>query len=304
MLCIASHDAGGAEVLASWVARRQEPCRLLLAGPALRVFERRLGQAVAPLTLEQALKECDHFLTGSGWQSDLEWRVIRAARARGNRVVTFLDHWGHYRERFIRHGEECLPDAILTGDEDAYVLASKLFPGMPVELVANPYFEDVREAVAGFAAADDHTARTAGLRIIFVCEPLSEHGQQEFGDPLHWGYSESDALRYFFSRLYLLGSPVAEAVIRPHPSERPGKYDAVARELQAIAGIPVRVGGSLPLLQEIAQCDVVAGCESMAMVVGLAAGRRVISAIPPGGRPSSLPQRHIEILGKPHSKNS
>jgi len=161
----------------------------------------------------------------------------------------------------------------------------------------------MREAVAGFAAADD-TARAAGLRILFVCEPLSEHGQQEFGDPLHWGYTEFDALRYFFSRLSVLGSPVAEAVIRPHPSERPGKYDALARELQAVAGIPVRVGGAQPLLQEIAQSDVVAGCESMAMVVGLAAGRRVISAIPPGGRPSSLPQRQIEILGEPGSNKA
>ena len=301
MLCITSHDAGGAEVLASWVARRQEPCRLLLAGPALRVFERRLGQVVAPLTLEQALQECDHFLTGSSWQSDLEWQVIRAARARGRRVVTFLDHWGHYRERFIRHGEECLPDAIWTGDEEAHALAIKIFPGIPVELVANPYFEDVREAVAGFANTSDHAT---GLHILFVCEPLSEHGQQEFGDPLHWGYTEFDALRFFFSRLSLLGSPVAEAVIRPHPSERPGKYDTLARELQALAGIPVHVGCGASLLQEIAHCDVVAGCESMAMVVGLVAGRRVISAIPPGGRPSSLPQRHIEILGEPGSNTA
>jgi len=120
MLCIASHDAGGAEVLASWVARRKEPCCLMLAGPALRVFERRLGQAVTTIVMEQALEECDHFLTGSSWQSDLEWQMIRAARAQGKRVVTFLDHWGHYRERFIRHGEECLPDAIWTGDEEAH----------------------------------------------------------------------------------------------------------------------------------------------------------------------------------------
>lgn len=297
MLCIASHDAGGAEVLASWVARQKEPCYLLLAGPALRVFERRLGPPVATVSMEQALQNCDHFLTGSSWQSDLEWQVIRAARAQGKRVVTFLDHWGHYRERFIRQGEECLPDALWTGDEDAHALAVKFFPGMPVELVANPYFEDVREAVAGFAASNKDTGGSSGLRVLFVCEPLSEHGLQEFGNPLHWGYTEFDALRYFFSRLSLLGSPVVEVVIRPHPSERPSKYDAMARELQAMVGIPVRTSDGQPLLQEIAQCDVVAGCESMAMVVGLVAGRRVISAIPLGGRPCSLPQRHIETLG-------
>jgi hypothetical protein len=297
MLCIASHDAGGAEVLASWVARRKEPCHLLLAGPALSVFERRLGQAVTTIEMEQALRECKHFLTGSSWQSDLEWQVIRAARAQRKHVVTFLDHWGHYRERFIRHGEECLPDAVWTGDEEAYALATKLFPELTVNLVANPYFDDVRNSIAEFAAAAD-SDHTAGLRILFVCEPLSEHGRQEFGDPLHWGYTEFDALRHFFSQLSLLGSPVSEAVIRPHPSERPGKYDALACELQDVAGIQVSVGGANPLLQEIIQSDVVAGCESMAMVVGLIAGRRVVSAIPPGGRSSSLPHREIEILSE------
>ncbi|MGB1984427.1 MAG: hypothetical protein ACPHOH_03080, partial [Porticoccaceae bacterium] len=38
------------------------------------------------------------------------------------------------------------------------------------------------------------------------------------------------------------------------------------------------------------------GCESMAMVVGLLAKKRVISAIPPGGRPCQLPQPAIENL--------
>lgn len=296
MLCIASHDAGGAELLASWVARQGQPCCLLLAGPALRVFERRLGHPPKIVSLEQALQEGDQFLTGSSWQSDLEWQVIRAARAQGKPVITFLDHWGHYHERFVRNGEECLPDVIWTGDEEAFAMAKDLFPNVPVELVPNPYFEDVRQIVADFAKSVSMSMTPAGLRVLFVCEPLSEHGLQEFGDPLHWGYTEFDALRYFFSHLAPLGSPVHTVVIRPHPSEKSGKYDAIAQELAASTGIPLRVGGNEPLLQEIAGCDVVAGCESMAMVVGLIAGRRVVSAIPPGGLPCSLPHQQIESL--------
>jgi hypothetical protein len=296
-ICVVSHDAGGGELLASWVARQKQSCRLLLAGPALRVFERRLGHPLETVSLQQALQECDRFLTGTSWQSDFEWKLIRAARALGKPVVSFLDHWGHYRERFVRDGEECLPNAIWTGDEDAFAIAKDLFPSVPVELVPNPYFEDVRQAVAKFA--DSNPIRgmpPAKLRILFVCEPLSEHGLQEFGDPMHWGYNEFDALHYFFSHLELLGAPVLSAVIRPHPSERTGKYDAIARELTANIGIPLRVGGDESLLQEIAGCDIIAGCESMAMVVGLIAGRRVVSCVPPNGKACVLPHTEIESM--------
>lgn len=297
MLCIASHDAGGAELLASWLVRQEQPCRLLLDGPAIPVFERRLGAPFEIVSVEQALWECDRFLTGSSWQSDLEWRVIRAARSLGKPVITFLDHWGHYRERFIRDGKECLPNTIWTGDKEAFDMAQGLFPEIPVEQVSNHYFEDIRKEVAGVSRSSASSNVTSlGMRILFVCEPLSEHGLREFGDAMHWGYTEFHALRYFFAHLALLGNPVKAAVIRPHPSEKSGKYDSIAREFAKRTGIPVRVGGDRTLPQEIADCDIVAGCESMAMVVGLIAGRRVICAIPPEGRPCSLPHKKIESL--------
>ena len=40
----------------------------------------------------------------------------------------------------------------------------------------------------------------------------------------------------------------------------------------------------------------VVGCETMAMVIALIAGRRVFTSIPPGGRPCRLPQREIRPL--------
>ncbi|SDH62461.1 hypothetical protein [Propionivibrio dicarboxylicus] len=296
MLCIASHDAGGAEVLASWLARNRQECRLLLAGPAVRVFERRLNRQVVVDRFENAINECDAFLTGSSWQSDLEWRVIEAARQQDKNVITFLDHWGNYRERFLKNGRECLPDVIWTGDDEAFALARPLFPEIEVKQVRNPYFDDIRETVSALADKQAGKREAVGLRILFVCEPLSEHGLLQYGDALHWGYTEFDALRFFFANMSRLGSPVHSVIIRPHPSEKPGKYDEIARELATASGLDVTVGGQVPLLNEIADCQVVAGCESMAMVVGMIAGRRIISAIPPGGRPCSLPHRQIEKL--------
>ena len=168
---------------------------------------------------------------------------------------------------------------------------------LSVERVSNPYFEDLRHSLAEFSevAAMNEISRK-GLNVLFACEPLSEHALQEFGDLMYWGYTEFDALRYFFSHLSLLDGPIHEVVIRPHPAERVGKYNAIILELQEMSGISVRLGGGESLLQEIVRSDVVVGCETMAMVVGLIADRRVISAIPPGGSPCSLPHSQIESL--------
>lgn len=140
MLVIVSHDAGGAEILSSWAVRQDEPFLLVLGGPALKVFERKLGK-VEVLDLEQALEKADWVLTGTSWQSDMENDAIALARTLQKKSVYFLDHWVNYRQRFEVDGELQLPDEIWVGDKNAYRLAQEIFIGATVCLKANPYLE-------------------------------------------------------------------------------------------------------------------------------------------------------------------
>jgi hypothetical protein len=78
--------------------------------------------------------------------------------------------------------------------------------------------------------------------------------------------------------------------LRTHPAEPPDKYAAEIAEF----GLELSAGRSLA--QDLAWADTVVGCDTMAMAVALAAGRRVISVIPPGGRPLSLPFEGIERM--------
>jgi hypothetical protein len=293
MICVVSHDAGGAEVLASYIARQGTQCVFVLDGPAFSVFERRLGREIESVPIDEGIAQSDWLLCGTSWQSDLEWRAIGAGRRAGKRTIAFLDHWVHFRDRFVRQQTEHLPDEIWVGDAQGEALARQCFAGHSIRLVPNPYFQDIREAAAslgqGIPAAVD---AGRGLRILFVCEPLSEHGSREFGNERHWGYTEFDALRYFFDHIKALGKTADHVVVRPHPAEPAGKYEWVADEF----GAHVTIGGKKTLLQEIAESDVVVGCESMAMVVGLIVGRRVICCIPPGGSDCTLPQPEIESL--------
>lgn len=290
-VCIASHDAGGAEILACYVKETGVTCRFVLEGPALTVFERQLGRVV-PQPLGEALAASDWCLFGTSWQSDLEWRAIGEARRAGKRVVSFLDHWVNYPERFVRAGVQHLPDELWVGDEDAERLARKHFPAVPVTLVPNPYLSYVEREMARYRASLQDQ-RKAGAVVLFVCENISGHGRLRFGDERKWGYTEFEAIEYFFARIDDLGTEVDRVVLRPHPSDEPGKYSAIAAAHAPLAELST----GRPLLQEMAEADIVVGCESTALVAAVRAGKRVFCSVPPGGKVHFIHERRgIEML--------
>ena len=43
-VAVVSHDAGGAEILSSWVVRNKVKCVFVLDGPAVGIFEKKIGK--------------------------------------------------------------------------------------------------------------------------------------------------------------------------------------------------------------------------------------------------------------------
>lgn len=287
-VAVVSHDAGGAEILSSWLNRAHCPASVVVAGPAEAIFRRKCPQAQF-LSLDEALAKSIWVLCGTGWQSSFERQAIARARALGKKTVAFLDHWVNYRERFDEAGHSLLPDEIWVGDAEAERIARAQFDATPVALQPNPYVEDL---LAAIALGQKTRSRSAVSRILYVCEPVADHALAQYGNERHWGYTEHDALRFFLINVAALGQRIDAITIRPHPSEPGGKYQWA----QDLTPIPVEFGGKLTLLEETLAADIVVGCESMAMVVGLLAGKRVISTIPLGGRPCQLPHREIEHM--------
>jgi hypothetical protein len=290
IVAIISHDAGGAEILASYVSQHEIICRFVLEGPAVHVFRRRLG-AVEICSLDDALSVCDEILCGTSWQSDLEWRAIEQAQRAGKRAVAFLDHWMNYPERFLRNEVQHLPDELWVGDVETESLAREHFPHLPIRLEPNPYFIDIRCQIAELGVRKDPPARK-GKAVLYVSENIAEHGRVVHGNERYLGYTEFDAIEYFLQHIDVLGEVIERVVIRPHPSDANGKYDYLANEYSGI----VQFSDGKPLLNEVAEADIVVGSQSTAMVVGLLAHKKVISCIPPGGSDCNLPQEQIVIF--------
>jgi len=287
-IAIVSHDAGGAEILSSWVLHQNEKYFAVLEGPAINIFQRKLGLQLN-LPLEQAIQRCDWALCGTSWQSDLERRAIKLCKASGKRVVVFLDHWMNYQERLLIDGELILPDEIWVGDNEAERIARNIFPSTPIILLANPYVEDLLLELKNTKPSDNAVAQKS---ILYICEPIREHALLQHGDERYWGYTEEDALKFFLKNVALLVHPIHQIKIRPHPSEKRCKYDWAIDFSKSI----VISDGTKSLIEEISDADTIAGCESMAMVIGLFANKRVISCIPPGGRNCCLHQTEIQHL--------
>ncbi|MDX6702724.1 MAG: hypothetical protein QOF26_2950 [Baekduia sp.] len=302
-LLVVCHDAGGAELIAAWLATEPHPgasvCAVL-GGPAVGVFARTLGPELDVRAALPSLDGIDLLVCGSSGAAELERRAVVAARAAGVPSAVWLDHWGGYRDRFVVDGTLVLPDEVWVADPEAQQLARAALPGAEIRLRGNPYLDrmvaEIRELEAGGA---DRPGPGAGPRVLYVTEPTSEAARRLTGDPLAWGYDERDALSAWLRAASAQPQPPAAVRVRVHPAETPEKYAAT---LEAGAGrrpVPIAFSAGTTLAADVAWADVVVGCDTMAMVVGLAAGRRVVSSIPPGGRPLTLPFAAIERFAPP-----
>jgi hypothetical protein len=279
-LGVVAHDAGGAEILASYLLQNQfKEVRLALSGPAKRIFKEKLGDVRILPTLN-VIEESDWVLTGTGWQTDFEWHAIRSARAVGKHVVTFLDHWVNYKPRFQRGGETCYPNEIWIGDEYAEKLARIDFPHIALRLIDNPCFSDFVNDVKRLEM-DFPACSRKGKNILFVCENID-----------HEGFTQADAIRFFMSNRDALCVDIEKIKIRPHPAENIDKYMWVT----CAFGDDILLSEGCSLAKDVTDSDIVVGCSTMAMVLALKAGRRVISCIPNQRYPFTLPYKQIENL--------
>ncbi|WP_439567625.1 hypothetical protein [Sphingopyxis sp.] len=283
-VAVVAHDAGAANIIIAWIARAGKAAdfRIVLAGPAATLWQRRFGMWAPDMSLEAALDGAASVLSGTGWAGDLEHRARVLATEAGLRSVAVLDHWVNYPMRFERAGRRQLPGEFWVTDPHAARIARADFPGVPVAEKPNYYLAE-QVAAAGPQPLDGP--------VLFVAEPArSDWGRDQAG--------EFQALDYFAAERDRLGiRSDMPLVIRPHPSDSAGKYDG---------WIDAHPGASLDMSPDLAMAirgsAWVAGMNSFAMVVALAAGRRVICSLPPWAPACVLPHRgiiHLKELTAP-----
>lgn len=282
-IAVVAHDAGAANHISAWFgASIMSAVYGSFCGPAKDIFVRQCPWMPA-VHFSELLPQCKTLICGTGWASTFEHEARKLAKQVGIHSIAVIDHWTNYRARFVRDGEEVLPDEIWVTDGYAKGIAEIEFPDIQITQLQNSYLENMVYEVRGHE--QDKTA-SPSENILYVLEPI----RQAWGADKLAG--EFQALDFFIMNLATLRlDGCAPIKLRPHPSDATGKYD---QWIESQKGVNITLDVSPTLAESIAWADVVVGCQTYAMVVALAAGRRVISSIPPWAPACVLP--HTEIL--------
>ena len=271
---IIAHDAGAANHLLAYVnANPDGQYASFMAGPALKMWRDMFPDRPLSSSVEEAIAASASIVTGTGWASDIEKSAVAYAKAKGKFCVSLIDHWTNYRARFEQDGEVRLPDEIWVTDGWAESIARQTFPSARVIQKSNLYLQGQLESIARLPQGDG---------ILYICEPArSDWGKGRAG--------EFQALEYFLGGIVKLGLPDHCAVrLRLHPSETPGTYDQIVSSRSNLT-----VDTAINLDEAIAASRWVAGMNSYALTIALAAGRTVFSTLPPWAPDCVLPQEGL-----------
>jgi hypothetical protein len=280
---IVAHDAGAANHLIAWIAKGHflgVNLKLSFHGPALAIAKELLTEFLE-LSIAELASTCSVLIVGTGWQTDIEFNAVKMARKKSIEIISVLDHWTNYRQRFSHNKVEILPDHLWVVDEYAKAIATIDIAGIPLSMMPNDYLESQVERVNSYKIQT-----SAHKKFLFLMEPIRDQ----------WGpldvAGEVLSFNYFIENIKLLSTQrFIEVIVRPHPSDGEGKYTHLLRTNNLLS---IRVSSEISLAKQLAWSDVVIGCQTYGMIIALAANKTVVSAIPASNPKCILP--HSDII--------
>ncbi len=262
-LVFCSHDAGGAELLSSFIVANNLSGKYLVSGPATKIFQsKNLLSEKNQINVLQANTSIILSATGT---TDFEYSNMSAGLKSGAKVIALLDHWVNYTERFEQKGKKIVVDVILVVDEYAINIAEREFPTIEIVLINNDFLEGVKKEYCALDVNDIE------YDYVFMCESRHVNTNME----QNFDFDNLAGLTYFFDVLSSIGENKARILLRPHPSDLGKDYEEYVPETFP----SVKISSEESLLKALKTSGIVVGCNSMALVIAETVGKRVYSAV-------------------------
>jgi hypothetical protein len=279
-LAIVCHDAGAANLIASWIKTYTAGMKVCMVGPARTIWRRNFPEHEL-LSLEEVLLDSNTLLSGTGW-GDVEFEARVIAKKNKIKNIAVIDHWVNYSERFIRDGNKLLPNLILVSDKYAFKKASNCFPSTQIEQLPNTYLQDEANLVSSIRTIENK--KSSFENILIIGETTRRKNSNK----------ENIAIEFLMMNLNKINNSRdnINITLRCHPSYSHSKYDSLINKYKYLVNKFI-ISKDKELYEEIALADLVVGMNSFALVVSLTAGVPTMSILPPGFDNLSLPYDQI-----------
>ena len=213
MKLIICKDIGSASIISE--NERDKDCIFFLKNPAKKFFKEKGILSENLNKLEKAVIECECIITGTSWPIDIEYKAIKLAKKYNKKIITYLDHWVNYLERFNKN-KKMFPDVIITTDKKAFKLAKKNFPLTKILLKKNMYIENLKK--------EYNKLKKEKKFILYLDNHLIDVKNNIINKKKIFGHNEKSIFENFVKNINKHKLKSKKILIRIHPKKGKKKY--------------------------------------------------------------------------------
>ena len=220
-IVIFSHDAGGAQILSSYLCSKNIlNVYGICKGPAIKIFKEK-NIKIKKISIKEAVKICEIFITTTSWKSNLEKNIMKELCIRKKKFITFLDHWVHFKKRF---NKKYLPTELWCFDKQSYLKAKKIFKKTEINLKKNFFHDYALKKISSYKKSLDYKNN-----FLYLTEPISDLYLKLYNKKVK--ISELDALEFFLKKCK---TKKINITIRVHPNDTINKYRPIQKKFNKL----------------------------------------------------------------------
>jgi len=239
VIIFSTKDAGPAAYLSEIIKVLNEPYICVASSFAQKIFDvNNIKSTVIDFStqeeygkfVEANFKEIPIklIITGTSWGNSIDKAFIKFGIEKNINVISIIDHWSWYKERFLLKNALVLPNFILVNDEYARDEAKKEgLDGNIIYAIGNPVLEN-KVTKATNIIGKDQWLKNLNLADKKIITFISEEYAKDF--PMDSSYYQGfDEYQVLEDILDLIGEK-EHLLIKLHPSEKMDKYDKYKRK--------------------------------------------------------------------------
>ena len=290
---IACHDAGASEIISEICLRlsRDVAINYCLSGPAIEIFKKKSLFIKNNSELVKIMNS-DLILTGTGWETDIEYLALENSKKINTPCYVVLDHFQHFRSRFMKKDGECIfPDKIIVTNLYTFHVVKNEIPEVPVIHTNDIYIESLLKSNKCLSK----NLKQQKSEILYLSDGQPYDQKSRFSQISQIGKIEKN----YKQIVKFIGKDFSKVSIRPHPADLNGNKAPAKLEWLHFE----EVHGSLESL--INKSILVIGTDSLAMYAAMRLGARTLTLIHDNEKPVWLDFAiTLESMGEDNNQES